>query len=331
MNRKIFLHNRKNLLILFVIISLTVTVFSGCTRANQPDTIRLSIAEQYGLAYAPLQIMKMKGFLETEIAQIAPGAAVQVTWQKLANTAAIQEAMVAGALDVAFVGIPPFLIGADQGMPWYIFTGLSECPVELYVNDPSMVSLKDLADQGKIAVPQPGSIQHILLAMAAEKSMGDPGRFDQQLISMKHPDGLQALIHHVDIVAQYTSPPYNFIAADTPGLHRLSSGEEAMGEPYSFIVGIAQKPFLENEITFKAFQRALARSIAFIRDNPDQTSELLAKSYELSVPITQEYLYHREIVYTQEVKGLHSFAQFMAKTGYIKDDYDEEKLIWPTS
>ena len=47
----------------------------------------LVIAEQYGLAYAPLQVMRAEGFLEAELPDY------EIEWSRLGNTAAIREAI----------------------------------------------------------------------------------------------------------------------------------------------------------------------------------------------------------------------------------------------
>ncbi|MDD2534143.1 MAG: ABC transporter substrate-binding protein [Eubacteriales bacterium] len=315
-------------LLMFKIVLLLAIAIIPLTGCQKPQVIRITVAEQYGLAYAPIQIMKENGYLDAALKARAGGRPYEITWVKLANTAAIQEAMVADTLDVAFVGIPPFLIGRDQGMDWSIFTGLSECPVELFVNDPAITNLRDLVGQGKIALPQPGSIQHILLAMAAEKELGDAKIFDQQLVSMKHPDGLQALINHQGVIAQYTAPPYNFIAAETPGIAMLSSGEVALGEPFSFIVGIAEAPFLADELRRSALQSALAESFAFIQNHPDEAAAQLATSFELSPETARSYLDDRTIQYGESIRGVQAFADFMVKTGYLKRQYNEQELVF---
>ena len=65
----------------------------------------VTIAEQYGLAYAPLQIMRSREFYE----KLEPG--IEIKWVKLGNTAAIREAVLAGEVDLGFMGLPHFLIG----------------------------------------------------------------------------------------------------------------------------------------------------------------------------------------------------------------------------
>lgn len=318
----------KPLTVLLVLVAVSLSGCAGQTKTAEP--VRIQVAEQYGLAYAPLQIMKEQGFLQDELVKRSGGRPIELSWVKLANTAAIQEAMLADTLDVAFVAIPPFLLGRDQGMPWSIFTGLSTCPVELVCNDPTVTSLSDLVGKGKIAVPQPGSIQHILLAMAAEKTFGDATAFDRQLVSMKHPDGLQALLAGQDIVAQFTSPPYNFMAAEADGITVLLDGETAAGEPFSFIVGIAQPEFLEDDIRLAAFQAALDRSFSFIVDEPEATTRLLAELFELDQPTTRTYLYDRGIAFGPAVQGVENFARFMERSGYLERTYQIEDVVWTT-
>src|SRR6056297_2831547 len=141
----------------------------------QKNEKTLVVAEQYGLAYAPLQIVRAQGLLEAELPEY------RVEWRRLGNTAAIREAMLAGRLDAGFMGIPPFLIGYDRGMEWRIFTGLSEAPLGLVSGDEGLRSLADFGAEDRLALPQPGSIQHIMLSMACERQLGDAQGLDEKI------------------------------------------------------------------------------------------------------------------------------------------------------
>ena len=55
-------------------------------------------------------------------------------------------------------------------MDWKLIAGLSVCPVGL-VAGKSIPDFAALTEQHRIALPQPGSIQHILLSMAAEREL----------------------------------------------------------------------------------------------------------------------------------------------------------------
>jgi len=134
------------------------------------------------------------------------------------------------------MGIPPFLIGWDKGCPWKAALGFVVIPVGLVTYDPSIKSLKDFKPTDKIALPSPGSVQHILLAMAAEKELGSASALDQNLVAMAHPDGAAALISKRGITAHFTTPPYLFEELSQPDFHSVTDDIEAFGQPFSFNV-----------------------------------------------------------------------------------------------
>lgn len=304
----------------FLGVVLIILTLAGCSPSSRKT---LAIADQYGLAYAPLEIIKHEGYLEKHL-----GKEFTVSWVKLANTTAIREAMLSGNLDVGFMAIPPFLIGADNGMPWKIFTGLSSSPLGLVTNNPEITSLGDLSGKGKIALPQPGSIQHILLAMAAQREIGDAKTFDNQLIAMKHPDGLQALIAGKEVSAHFTAPPYLQQELSEPGLHQLLSGEDAFGGPFTFIVGVAQQDFLGDEKRRSAFQAALDDAMAFMAANPDKTAAVLAQAYGMTPEAVREQLYNQGMTYQTEISGISGFADFMTDSGYLTQTIQAEAILW---
>jgi len=305
---------------LMVIIFCMFLGLSGCNKQTKDEII---IAEQYGLAYAPLQIMKEKGFLEEELTND-----MDVKWVKLSNTAAIREAMLSNQLDIGFMGIPPFLIGVDQDMPWKIMTGLSQSPVGLITDQESIQSLQDLVQKGQIALPQPGSIQHILLAMALEKQIGDSDLLDNQLIAMNHPEGYQALIGETQVVAQFTTPPYLFDGLNTQGIHMILSGEEAMGEPFTFIVGVCQASLYKDTALYESFLRALDHAYSFMEDEQEEALAILSKSYGLEEDVLESYLYEMGMVYNKEVLGVDRFITFMKKEGYMTKDIRQDDVLW---
>lgn len=90
------------------IIAISLICLAGCSKEENPVR-KIRIAEQYGLAYAPLQVLVEKGFLEEKAGD------VEVQWVRLGNTAAIREAVLAGDLDIGFMGIPPFSLPGTRG------------------------------------------------------------------------------------------------------------------------------------------------------------------------------------------------------------------------
>lgn len=301
-------------------ISLLAALFlglGGC-RGGEPETLR--IAEQYGLAYAPLQVMKDQRLIE----KAHPGARVE--WKRLGNTAAIREAVLAGKLDAGFMGIPPFLIARDRGMAWKMAAGLSQCPLGLVVPAGRYEGLTDFPAHKKIALPQPGSIQHILLSMACDRQCGDAAALDSTLVSLRHPDGMNALLSGA-VEGHFTSPPYLFHEADDPGFERLLSGKEAMGGPFTFIVGAVTEDFYEREpLLYRHFLEALEEAVAFIEEKPDETVRILAKAYGMDPGEAADFLYRPGMVFETEIRGLEEFIDFMDAQGYLRERPGKEEL-----
>ncbi|MFW5999716.1 MAG: ABC transporter substrate-binding protein [Halanaerobiaceae bacterium] len=308
------------LLAAIMILILPVVLLYGCGSGEEEKTV--TIAEQYGLAYAPVNIMKQENLLEKRVD-------AEIRWKKMANTAAIREAMLAGEVDIGFVAIPPFLIGRDKGMDWKIISGLSRSPLGLMTNREDINSLSDFTEEDRIALPQPGSIQHILLAMAAEKEFGEPDRFDDRLVTMAHPDGMNALLSRQEITAHFTSPPYIFKESEEEDIHQVLSGEEALGGEFSFIVGVGTEEFHDSQPgLYRDFVEALGQAVDYINDNPGEAAGLLTRDYDLSREEIRKYITWPGMIYEREIRGLDKFAVFMREAGYIDFTAENSQLIW---
>lgn len=312
----------KKVISLLLLAIISMSILSGCGSKKDENTI--TIADQYGLAYAPIQIMKEANILEKHTDNI------NITWKKLANTAAIREAMLAGKVDIGFIAIPPFLIGKDKGMDWKIISGLSMSPLGLMTYKENIKTLADIGKNDRIALPQPGSIQHILLAMAAKREFGDASRFDDQLVTMAHPDGMNALLSKREITAHFTSPPYIFKESKEKGIHQILSGKEAMNGEFSFIVGVCTEDFYDNHPElYRAFVKALYQSIEFINKDPDEAASLLTKNYDLPKEEIKEYITWTGMNYSNKIQGLDEFISFMQEAKYIEfKNMNISQLLW---
>ena len=311
----------RNILIISLIIGILTLM--GCSPKNDSKN-NISIAEQFGLAYAPLQIMKENKILEKNY----PG--VKIDWKQLGNTAAIREAMLSNQVEVGFMAIPPFLIGLDKGMEWKIASGLSESPVTLVTNSENIKSIKDFSKTSRIALPQPGSIQHMLLAMQCEKEFGDAKKLDNLLVTLAHPDGMNALLSGKDITAHFTTPPYLFKELEQKSTHQILDGKDAIGADFTFIVGVTTNKFHEiKPELYKALITSIKESIVFMKNNPDKSAEILANIYKLSKDEVLKYITHKDMIYTDEVKGINEFAKFMKKNDYISKEYsNKNSTMW---
>jgi NitT/TauT family transport system substrate-binding protein len=338
---------RPGLFLIFIVALATVLV-TGCSRdtvgaASAPrdatgssaiedgDGARpaLRVAEQHGLAYAPLALIQAEDRL---------AGTIDVEWIRVNNAAAIREAMLARRLDIGFMGIPPYLIGRDRETGWHAFTGLSRAPLGLVTVNPQITDLFDLVtgDRGhRIALPQPGSIQHILLSMALDRAHGDPTLLDNRLVSMGHPDGMSALLAAGtggDIAAHFTSPPFLFEELRHPDARLLLSGREAFGGEFTFIVGVLAPDVPPESPAVAALTGALDEAmteIASLQDelraaDPDElprdaagTLTTLATFYQISAGDLGGYLRQEGLIYEREIRGMERFSERMRAFGYL--------------
>jgi NitT/TauT family transport system substrate-binding protein len=242
----------------------------------------------------------------------------------------IREAMLAGQVDIGFMGQAPFWIAWDKGADWKIATALGNSPLGLMTYRNDLKSLSDFKVEDKIATPYSGSIQHILLAMAAEKELGDPKAMDKNMVSMQHPDAAAALMSETAIAGHFASPPYLFEEAASPNLKMIVDAKEAFGGEFGFLVGPATKKFHdENPMAYAAFVMAINEAINFINTNPKEAAKILAPSFKLTEEKTEEYLTWPGVNYTSTPYGLLGFAEFMKKAGYIsKVPESLEEVCW---
>ena len=301
----------RSVLLIFIII----IIFSGCGKEGKSEK-KIIIAEQYGLAYAPVQIIRLEKILETRLPK-----GWSVEWKKLSNTAAIREAMLSGNLDVGFMGLPPFLIGYDKGMNWKMFTALCEAPVGLVTWKDDIRTLSDFKNDDRIALPQPGSIQHILLSMAAERETGNPGLFDNRIVTMAHPDGMNALLSKNDITAHFTSPPFIMKELEEQGFRMILSGNDAMGGSFSFIGGAVTDDFNNKypEI-ISILSDVIGEAVYLIETDPEEAVSILAENYNFPEDELYKYLTWEGMNFSTEISGMNNFIEFMHKNSYIKSD-----------
>ncbi len=271
---------------------------------------KIKIAGQFGLVYAPLMVAKAQKIFEKY--------GVEPVWKEYGSGGAVREALISGEADVGFMGIPPFLIGWDKGCPWKIAVGFVVVPIGLVTYDPEIKSLADFKPGDKIAVPSPGSIQHILLAMACEQQLGSPTALDNNIVAMPHPDACAALISRKGIKAHFTTPPYLFEELSQPGFHLIVDDVAIFGHPFSFNVGLASESFHDQRpVAYSVFVSAISEAMAWINSNRMAAAELLAPEFKLTVEKTLEYLEWEGMNYTTAPYGLMGFAQFMKEAGYI--------------
>lgn len=302
------------ILVIAMVAGFTACGDSGSSESE--ETATLTVAFQYGMAYAPLQVMKEQNLIEKYYEN------VEVEWSTLNSGSAINEGFASGDIDLGAMGVGPAITGVTSGVPYKICANLSAQPHKIMTNDSSIKTLKDVGEK-KIALVNIGSFQHILLAMAAKEQLGDAHALDNNIVAMAHPDGMAALLSG-SVECQLTTSPYVFKEAEEEGISEVEGLESVWPSGNSFIVAVASTSLKEeNPELYDAVINAISDAIDYLNNNPEEAAEMLCENEDVDAATMREWLEDEDCVYSMETKGVMDFANFMAENDFLENDGPE--------
>lgn len=267
-------HGKKVIAVMLILIMTLSLAACGGGDETADGKTKLTIAHQYGIAYAPLEVMKQQKLIEKHY------DGVEVEWSTLNSGSAINEGFLSGDIDVGAMGVGPAVTGVTSGVPYKICSNMSAQPHKIMTNNPNIKSLKDITDE-KIALVNIGSIQHILLAMAAKEQLGDAHALDENIAAMAHPDGMSSLISG-SVDCHLTTSPYVFKEAEEDGITEVEALESVWPSGNSFIVAVASTDLQENNPElYDAVVAALAEAIDYINNNTAEAAEMLCEAEDV--------------------------------------------------
>lgn len=306
-------HGKKVIAVMLILIMTLSLAACGGGDETADGKTKLTIAHQYGIAYAPLEIMKQQKLIEKHY------DGVEVEWSTLNSGSAINEGFLSGDIDVGAMGVGPAVTGVTSGVPYKICSNMSAQPHKIMTNNPNIKSLKDITDE-KIALVNIGSIQHILLAMAAKEQLGDAHALDENIAAMAHPDGMSSLISG-SVDCHLTTSPYVFKEAEEDGITEVEALESVWPSGNSFIVAVASTDLQENNPElYDAVVAALAEAIDYINNNTAEAAEMLCEAEDVDAATMEKWLTDKDCAYSTETKGVMDMANFMAEEGFLENE-----------
>lgn len=287
-------------------------MLSGCG-ASASSGDELAIAYQPGIGYAQLLIMKEENWLQKDLPD------VKVSWKMLSSGSAVREGMLAGDIHVGSGGMGPFLIGFDSGLDWKILSPLNDMDVWLMAKDDKYQSLEDFGPDDKIAMPAPDSAQAVILKKGAQEQLGDAKALDTNIVSLEHPEGLQALMSG-QVAGHLTSPPFQYQEQDR-GAHVLLRSYDLFGKHTFNNVFIRKEYHDGNPEIVDALWSNIQRATDLLRSDPQKAAGILSKESdgEMSPKQFERFLTEKGVGYTTQPNGYMRFAGFMQETGMIKE------------
>ncbi len=326
---------KKRILIMAVTVITALGMcfsLSGCggsdENADGGEATTITIVQQYGMAYAPFQVMEKQQLVEKAYEK-ATGEKVKVNYTTLNSGSSINDSFLSGDVQVGAMGVAPAVTGALSDVGYKICSNMSAQPHKLMTVDKNIKSIKDIQSTDQIALVNIGSIQHILLAMACEKELGDPHALDNNIVAMAHPDGMTALINGT-VKCQLTTSPYTFKeeASEDADITEVMSSDGSAGaiesvwpEGNSFIVAVASKELQEdNPDLYNAVVDGIASAVDYLNNNKEEAAEMLCENEDVDAATMLEWLNDPACQYSTELKGVMDMAGFMDKNGFLEVD-----------
>lgn len=301
---------------------------------------QLRIVEQFGTVYLPLHVLRDQKLIEKH--GKAAGIDIKVEWAKLSGGAAINDALLSGAVDVGAAGAGPVIVLWDRTKGTAdvkVIAALGEQPNYLITNNPNIKTLKDFTKADKIAVPAViVSQQSRLLQIAAEKEFGEGkhNALDDLTVNLPHPDATAALLSGSSaITAHFSNPPFQEQALQNPKVHKVLSSYDILGGRVTPVLLYATSKFHnENPKTFKALFDALNEASQWIEANKAEAAKtyIRVEQSKLDPAFVLSVINDKDVSFTTTPHGTFKYASFLAKIGAIKNkpeswkDYTFEEL-----
>jgi NitT/TauT family transport system substrate-binding protein len=293
----------------------------GSLPADAAETIR--IAEQFGVSYLPLHMIREHGLLEKH--GQAQGIELEAEWIRFSSGAVMNDAIISGSLDVASGGIGPLLTLWDKtkgGLDVKAIAAMNDMPLFLTTRNPNVQSIEDFTASDKIALPAiKVSIQARTLQMAAEQAGLAFDALDGWTVSMSHPDATASLLSgQGEITAHLSSPPFQYQQLEQDGIRLVLSSYDVLGGKSTFNVVWSTAAFrADRPKVYAAFLGAFEEAMTLIEQDKPAAAEVYIKQEKskLSPEFILQILEDPDTAYTLEPHNTMKYAEFMHRVGAL--------------
>lgn len=288
---------------------------------------RIRIAQQFGIVYLLLNVAQDQKLIEKH--GKAAGVDIQVEFVKLSGGPVINDALLAGNIDIAGAGVGPLFTLWDRTRGRQNVKGvasLGNFPYYLVSNNPAVKSIADLTDKDRIALPAVGvSVQSRILQMASAQRWGDKeyNRLDKIQVALPHPEAAAAIIKGgTEITAHFGNPPFQeHELAANPNTRIVLKSYDVQGGPASATVLYATEKFrAENPKTYKALLDALDEAARFITTQPEQAADIYLKvaGGNIDRQLLLQIIRSPEVQFQIKPQNTLGLGQFLHRVGAIK-------------
>ena len=305
-------------------IAVTLLWCAQCARAEVKE---VRIAQQFGVAYLPLMVIRKLGLIEKHAEKSAAGA-LKVTWTTFSSGADMNTALIAGTLDFASGGVGPVLQiwGRTRGnIDVRGVAALGSLPLYLNTTNPGVKTLGDFTARDRIALPAVKvSIQAVILQMAAAQLFGEANysTLDTLTVGMSHPQATAALLSAgTEITAHFTNSPFQEQQLQDARVRRVLNSYDVLGGPATLNSLYATGKFrADNPKVYAAVLAALREAMTVINRDKAAAAKLYVEEEKsrLAPEFVLKIISDPQFIFTVTPQGFMKFAEFMYKTEALK-------------
>jgi len=304
---------------------------AGCTQAPATPAKNATIGElKFGYQPSTHQMAFVtameKGWWKTDL---APYGVENVSDKVFPSGPSEMQAMLAGEIDVAYVGAAPFITAVSTGLDAKIVAGVNTQGSDLVVR-PDLVYTGPASLKGqKIATFQTGSIQDTILRYWLQKNNIDPDK-DVQILGMGPGDAVTAITAgKVDAVFLPTPSPSTIVSAGK-GKIVVHSGEMYPNHTCCVLV-VSGRLIREHPDVVGQIIRTNDKAVAFNLANPDEAAAIFADKTGAKLEDVKASLAEWDGSWTSDpnliVDSVVDYAKIQYDLGYIKTPLSKDQLF----
>lgn len=321
-------HRRRLGLAAVAAVAATALAAGVASASSEPVELPDSITIGYQLIPNGDLIVKHEGWLEE-----AFGPDVEIEWTLFDSGGAVNEAIIAGAIDIGLAGSSPVSRGISNGLeyqvPW-IFDVIGEAEALVVRADSGIAEIADLAGT-TVATPFASTAHYSLLA-ALDGAGVDPA--DVNIIDAQ-PDAIYASWQTGDIDAAYVWNPNLAKLIDDGGTVLLTSADLAADGTTTYDLAVVTNEFAEDHpAAVELWVSQQDRAVQLLNDDPEAAAEILA--VELNITPEEAAAQAADLIFVPAADqageeylagglpaNLFAAAQFNQQLGEIESVQDE--------
>ncbi len=316
-----------------VCVSMVALLLFGClmTGCGKKEEHSLRIGYFPNITHSQALIMKEQGVLEKRLDE-----SYEIKWTSFNAGPAEVEALFAGELDMGFIGpVPAISAYVKSGGEFVVVSGVANGGAMLVAGkDSGIASVSDL-DGKKVAIPQLGNTQHLMLLNLLKKndlSVTSSGG-TVELVAAANAD-ITNLIDQGQIDAAFVPEPWGSIITGNSDAVIVTEGAgmDSIDQEATTVIIINKEYMQKNQETIDAFLEEYYGATEYVMAGSEEMKELVNKCITDETGKEME----KEIVdaafmnlrFTTEVpkESLNDYAAILYDQQYISSMPDENLI-----